>query len=204
MSVVAFPAIRQPFEVSWRLRGRTQTHTSPLDGTTQTLAMPGAYWEATLAWPALEQTEARLLEAFLAQMRGAQGRFFYGPTHAPRRATGGGSPVINGASQTGATLSISGFTGGAQAFLAGDWLSYTDTTGRARLHQATANSTANGSGVASVAIAPPIRRSGANGAAVNITVPVGVFRLSGDDGGEMRTRPLYFGAASLSIVEALV
>jgi hypothetical protein len=201
---VSFPAILSPAEVGWRLRGRTQVHISPLDGTTQTLALPGSRWEASLFWPAMRRDDTRLLEAFLAQMRGMQGRFFYGPSHAPRRATGTGSPVINGASQTGATLSISGFAANAQAFLTGDWLSYTDTTGRARLHQATANSTANGSGVASVAIAPPIRRSGANGAVVNITAPVGVFMLASDDVGEIRVRPPLLGSATLEIVEALV
>lgn len=201
---VAFPTIRLPAEVSWRLRGRTQMHTSPFDGSVQTLVLPGAAWEATLSWPALEQDDARALEAFLASMLGAAGRFFYGPPHAPRRATGSGTITINGAGQSGATLSVAGFGASAQAFLAGDWLSYEDTTGRRRLHQATGNVTANGSGVASVPIAPPIRRSGASGAAVNITSPTGVFRLASDDAGEVRTRPLYIGSVSLSIVEALV
>jgi len=204
MSILTFPSVRKPYEVSWRLRGATQMHTSPFDGSTQTLTRPGAAWEATLSWPALEQADARTMEAFLASMLGAAGRFYYGPPHAPRRATGSGSPTINGGSQSGSTLSLAGFSASAQAFLAGDWLSYTDTTGRARLHQVTANVTANGSGVASVPIAPPIRRAGNNGAAVNITAPTGVFRLADDGGGEVRTRPLYFSAVTLSIVEALV
>lgn len=201
---VSFPAILTPAEVAWRLRGRTQTHTSPLDGTTQTLAMPGARWEASLSWPAMTRDDTRALEAFLAQMRGMQGRFFYGPVHAPRRATGGGSPVINGASQSGATLSIRGFTNSSQAFRVGDWLSYTDTTGRARLHQVTADVNANGSGVAAVPIAPPIRRAGADGAAVNVAAPVGVFMLADDAGGEIRVRAPLLGSAALQIVEALV
>jgi hypothetical protein len=201
---VAFPSILSPGEVAWKLRGRTQTQTSPLDGTTQTLALPGSRWEASLFWPAMTRDDSRALEAFLAQMRGMQGRFFYGPTHAPRRATGGGTPVINGANQSGATLSIRGFTASSQAFRVGDWLSYTDTTGRTRLHQVTADVNANGSGVASVPIAPPIRRAGADGAAVNVSAPVGVFMLADDATGEIRVRPPLLGSASLQIVEALV
>jgi hypothetical protein len=200
---VAFPAIRNPSEVSWRLRARTQTHTSPFDGTVQTLALPGARWEATLTWRTLPPAEYRLLEAFLASLGGMAGRFFYGPIHAPRRATGGGSPAINGGSQTGSTLSISGFSASAQAFLAGDWLSYTDTSNRRRLHQVTANVTANGSGVASVPMAPAIRRAGANGAAVNIASPTGTFMLASDDAGEIQVRAPLLGAVSISIVEAL-
>lgn len=201
---VAFPTILAPGEVAWKLRGRTQTQTSPLDGTTQTLALPGARWEASLSWPAMTRDDSRVLEAFFALMRGMQGRFFYGPTHAPRRATGGGSPVINGANQSGATLSIRGFTNSSQAFRVGDWLSYTDSTGRVRLHQVTADVNANGSGVAAVPIAPPIRRAGADGAAVNVTAPVGVFMLADDGVGEIRVRPPLLGSASLQIVEALV
>lgn len=201
---VAFPTIRRPSSVTWRLRARTQTHTSPLDGTTQTLALPGARWEATISWESLQPADYRTLEAFLASMAGMAGRFWYGPVHAPRRATGGGSPVINGASQTGSTLSVSGWSANAQAFLAGDWLSYTDTTSRRRLHQVTANVTANGSGVASVPIAPPIRRAGANGAAVTVTDPTGVFMLASDDEGQMQVRPPLLGSVSINIVEAIV
>lgn len=201
---VAFPSIRNPSEMSWRLRARTQTHTSPLDGTVQTLAMPGARWEATLTWRTLPPDQYRQLEAFLASMSGMAGRFWYGPVHAPRRATGGGSPVINGASQTGATISMRGFSAGAQAFLAGDWFSYTDTTSRRRLHQVTANVTANGSGVASVPIAPAIRRAGVDGAAVTISAPTGVFMLASDDTGEMQVRAPMLGAVSINIVEAIV
>ena len=200
---VAFPAIRNPSEVSWRLRARTQTHTSPFDGTVQTLAMPGARWEATLTWRTLPPADYRLLEAFLASMGGMAGRFWYGPVHAPRRATGGGSPVINGASQTGATMSMRGFSANAQAFLAGDWFSYTDTGNRRRLHQVTADVTANGSGVASVPIAPAIRRAGADGAAVTIASPTGTFMLASDDAGEIQVRAPLLGAVSISIVEAL-
>lgn len=201
---VAFPSIKNPSEVTWRLRARTQTHTSPLDGTVQTLAMPGARWEATLTWGALSVADYRTLEAFISSLGGMAGRFFYGPIHGPRRATGGGTPVINGASQSGSTLSTRGWSASAQAFLVGDWLSYTDTTGRRRLHQVTANSTANGSGVASVSIAPPIRRAGADGAALTITTPTGVFMLASDDEGQMSVRPPLIGSMPLSIVEAIV
>jgi hypothetical protein len=203
MTTLTFPTIRQPSSVTWRLRSRTQTHTSPLDGTVQTLALPGARWEAALNWAAMEEADWRALAAFLARLGGQAGRFTFGPIHAPRRATGGGTPVVNGASQAGATLSVRGWSANAQAFLAGDWLSYVDTTGRARLHQVTADVTANGSGVASVPIAPAIRRSGANGAAVQVTAPVGVFRL-GDDAQDVAVRPARFAAVAFDIVEALI
>jgi hypothetical protein len=201
---VAFPVIVNPSEMSWRLRARTQTHTSPFDGTVQTLALPGARWEASVSWRTLSIADSRTLAAFISSLGGVAGRFFYGPVHAPRRATGSGSPVINGASQTGSTLSTRGWSANAQAFLVGDWLSYTDTTGRRRLHQVTANVTANSSGVASVPIAPALRRSGADGAAVTITAPTGVFMLASDEEGQLSVRAPLLGAMTLNIVEAII
>jgi hypothetical protein len=201
---VAFPTIVNPSEMSWRLRARTQTHTSPLDGTIQTLVLPGARWEASVSWRTLSLADSRTLDAFIASLGGVAGRFFYGPVHAPRRATGGGSPVINGASQTGSTLSTRGWSANAQAFLVGDWLSYSDTTGRRRLHQVTANVTANASGIASVPIAPALRRSGADGAAITISTPTGVFMLASDEEGQLSVRAPLLGAMTLNIVEAII
>lgn len=203
MTVLTFPTLtRAPGGMSWRLRALTQTHTSPLDGTTQTLALPGARWAVTADWPSLMEADRRALEAFLARLGGRAGRFTFGPLHAPRRASGTGSPVINGAGQSGAALSIRGWASGAQAFRAGDFLSYTDTSGRLRLHMATADVTASGGGVASVPIAPPIRRAGLDGAAVEVAAPVGVFMLSEDEVG-LSTRPPLLGSVTLDMVEAL-
>lgn len=203
MTILTFPSILAPSGVSWRLRALTQTQESPFDGTAQTLALPGARWEASLTWQTLRPGHARLLEAFLSSLQGRAGRFTFGPVHGPRQASGTGTPVVNGAGQTGATLSTRGWAASAQAFLAGDWLSYTDTTGRRRLHQVTANSTADGSGVASFAVAPPIRRAGADGAAVEVSAPLGVFRLASDDA-TISVRPPLLGSVTLEIVEALV
>jgi hypothetical protein len=200
---LTFPSIANPSGIAWRLRAPTQIHESPLDGTAQTLALAGARWEATLTWDWIGEGQSRLLEAFLARLAGRSGRFLYGPPHAPRQASGTGTPVVNGAGQSGSTLSIRGWSAAAQAFRAGDWLSYVDTAGRRRLHQVVEDSTANGSGVASVTIAPPIRRAGADGAAVEIAAPQGVFMLAGD-ATPITITPPFFGSASLDIVEALV
>jgi len=204
MTTLTFPTLtRGPSEVSWRLRALTQTHESPFDGTQQTLALPGARWVATITWPSLMEADRRTFEAFLASLQGRAGRFYYGPAfHGVRRATGTGTILINGASQSGSTLAVDGFGAAAQAFSIGDWLSYADTTGRRRLHQVTATTAANGSGEASVPIVPPIRRAGADNAAVEITSPTGVFMLVDDEVG-LTTRPPLIGSVTLSIVEAL-
>lgn len=205
MTILTFPTIRRPSGASYRLRGNTQTHRSPLDGTTQTLEMPGAVWELTVSWENLSGDDQRVLAAFLAQLRGAAGRFYYSPAAwQPRRATGGGTPLINGASQSGASLVTDGWSASVQVMRAGDWLSYDDTSGRRRLHMVTADVSSNGSGQTTLAITPPIRRAAADNAAVEVAAPSGVFRLPDDAAPEMSIRPPMLGSVTMTMVEALI
>jgi hypothetical protein len=205
MTILTFPTIRGPAGASYRLRGNTQTHRSPLDGTAQTLEMPGSVWELSVRWDTLHPDDARVLGAFLSQLRGAAGRFTYSPaTWQPRRATGGGTPLINGAGQSGTTLVTDGWANSVTVVRNGDWLSYVDTSGRRRLHMATQDVSSNGSGQASLIITPPIRRAGADHAAIDVVTPSGVFRLPDDQAPEMGIRPPSFGAVALTMMEALV
>jgi len=204
MPVLTFPTIRRPSEAAEKLIGLTQTHESPFDGTMQTLEMPGARWEFTVTWQTLSPDDRRELSAFLARLRGRAGRFTYGPIWSPRRATGGGVPVINGAGQSGEVLSTIGWTANAQAMRAGDWLSYVDLGGRQRLHQVVADASANPSGIAALTISPPIRRAGSNGAAVEIAAPVGAFMLPQDEAPGLNIRPPSFGQVTITMREALV
>lgn len=205
MAILNFPTIRRPSGASYRLRGNTQTHTSPFDGTVQTLEMPGAVWELTASWESLGTDDQRVLAAFLAQLRGAAGRFSYSPiAWSPRRATGGGTPLVKGAAQSGASLVTDGWSASVQVMRAGDWLSYSDTSGRVRLHMVTADVTSTAAGEATLAITPPIRRAPADNAAIEITAPAGVFRLPSDDAPEMSIRPPMLGSVTLTMVEALV
>lgn len=80
-----------------------------------------------------------------------------------------GSPVVNGAGQSGTTLNVRGLSGG-YAVQEGYWLSISNGT-RSYLHVVTAAATASG-GTMSISIAPALRFPFADGAAVNLTSPV--------------------------------
>lgn len=201
---IGLPAIRRPAEAAERLIGLTQAHESPFDGTVQTLEMPGARWELTATWPTLGPDDRRLMAAFLASLRGRAGRFLFSPAQwSPRRATGGGTPVINGDFQTGSALSTRGWTALGQAMRAGDWLSYVDTRGRRRLHLVLADASADANGVAALSISPPIRRAGADGAAVDVVAPAGVFMLPQDEAPQLNIRAPSFGQVTITMREAL-
>ena len=203
MSIVAFPTTTNPARVTWDLRANTQTHSSPFDQTTQTLALPGARWVVNLSWPTLSQDDWRTLSGFLAGLGGSAGRFTYGPSHAPRRATGTGAPAMNGSIQTGSAISVKGWEASAQAFRIGDYLSYLDSSGRSLLHIVRADSNATGLGFAAVSIAPPVRRSVADGTAIEVAAPLGVFRLA-NGASPISVRPGAFGELSIDIEETLV
>jgi hypothetical protein len=207
LTILSFPTLsRTPSGASHRLRGNTQTHRSPLDGTTQTLEMPGAVWELSVRWESLPESDWRVLGAFLANLRGRQGRFTFSPAiFAPRRGTGTGTPVITAANDTGIDLNTSGWTASApNVFLAGDWFSFTDAGGRTRLHMATADVSANAGGAATVLITPPVRLAASAGAAIQVAAPIGVFMLADDAAPEIEVRAPRLGSVTLTMVEALV
>ncbi|MBK1656842.1 phage head spike fiber domain-containing protein [Paracraurococcus ruber] len=142
MPIVAFPAaIRNPNSIRFGLAANTQSGgRSPFDGTEQTLALPGAKWAAEVRWNTLPEAQWRIMQAFLAGLRGRAGRFTWGPTHMPRKGDGGadsvGRRVLSG-SQTGGTLLVTGFDGGSFAFRAGDIFGWTGPDGRPQLRMVT-------------------------------------------------------------------
>jgi hypothetical protein len=207
MTVLVFPTLsRTPSGASFRLRGNTQTHRSPLDGTTQTLELPGAVWEVSVRWDSLQESDWRVLSSFLANLRGRSGRFLFSPAiFAPRRGTGTGTPVIFGAGDVGADLFTGGWTAfAADVFKAGDWLSYTDTGGRTRLHMATADVSAGGGGGATVQITPPVRVAGPASAPIEVVAPIGVFMLADDVSPDIEIRAPRLGGVAITMIEALV
>lgn len=207
MTIPSFPNVRAAREAEWYLMANTQTQTSPFDGTTQTVIMPGARWRGTATY-LLQMADFRTLQAFMASLGGRGGRFLYGPPQTARRATAAvpGPVQIDGAGQTGTVVNLKGFPAATLVFEAGDWLSWPDADSRPQLHQVTAPVTSDGAGLAAVPIAPPIRHSGADSAAVEITAPTGVFMLIGDDQGRATQTGDQPGRGQISfeVIEAIV
>jgi hypothetical protein len=156
---------RYPTRVDWALRSLTQVHESPLNGSVQSLELPGSRWMASIVYENVrDESDKAALRAFALQMRGRAGRVnvpvFQQITP---RGTLGGTPLVAGASQTGATLNTDGWTVGA-TLLAGDFFKV-----GGELKMSTANGTANGSGVMSVTFEPILRASPADNAALTFT-----------------------------------
>jgi hypothetical protein len=182
MTVLTFPAaIPAPNSMTLGLAANTQSGgRSPLDGTEQTLELPGARWVAELRWQALEEAHWRALSAFVARLGGRAGRFTWSPiARFPRRGTATGTPLVNGGAQTGKSLATDGW-GTGTAFLAGDLVGWLDPTGRSVMHQVVADATVS-AGAATLTLAPAIRRSPADNAGLILAAPSPVWRLARDD-----------------------
>jgi hypothetical protein len=82
-----------------------------------------------------------------------------------------GTPVVDGAGQTGINLAVRGMTAGYQA-RTGFWLTVVSTaTGQRYLHKLREPATADGDGKATFGIEPALRIPLANGATVQLAAP---------------------------------
>lgn len=82
-----------------------------------------------------------------------------------------GSPVVDGAGQSGKSLDITGLTP-AYAFKEGYWLSIEDASGQHYLHNCRSNVVADGSGDATISITPALRVPFADGATIHLAKPM--------------------------------
>lgn len=202
MTVLAWPAgVLEPSSFKPRLIANTQTGgRSPFDGTEQTLVQPGARWGCDLTWEGLQQEEWRVLAAFLWSLVGRGGRFTWA-LPIPRRGTRTGG-LVNGANQSGRTLATDGWSGSGYAVQVGDWIGWTDATGRPALHHVTADATPV-AGACSIAITPALRRPPPDNAALVLTAPPAVWMLATDELPDTDIRPGLMADISIQIQEAV-
>jgi hypothetical protein len=178
MTTIAFPTLSRaaPSSMEWKLESNTQVFSSPLDGSMYTAELPGARWAFTIAFPSLQESDAALLQAFLAKLRGQANSFTMHNWARPLpRGTGAGTPLVNNSSgspltsQIGGTLITNGWTVGS-TMKAGDYFGV-----NSELKMCVADSTADGSGNMVLTFEPPLRNSPAHAAPITVTRPTAVF-----------------------------
>lgn len=122
------------------------------------------------------------------------------PTTDARYPASLGTPLINGASQTGADIVTDGWAPSAMIFEQGDFFCYDTTAGRT-LHMVVEYTESDINGEATLSVEPPIRTSPADNAALNISTPTCVMRLKDDSVGALSVVPGYYGNVNISLVE---
>ena len=176
---LTFPSV-QVQTSSFRLVRAVASQISPFTGQEQVYRNQGEWWEGEINFRPTRRVDARLIQAFLAEMRGKFGTFLYGDPDAIAlgRMGVGGTVTVNGANQTGNSLIVDGMTTSTNNILmAGDYFQL-GTGLSARLYMATQPLNSNGSGQGTITFEPALRASPADNAAVIVTAPRGLFRLS--------------------------
>lgn len=164
--------------IRWGLQSNTLVNVSPLSGQVQTVELPGARWTCELGYSVLTEAEAAVMRSLLVRMRGQANRLllwdFANPTP---RGTQRGTPLVNGANQTGSTLNIDAVTNG-NTFLRGDMLSVQiGSPARPHLFMVVADVTA-AAGAMSLTIEPPLPSAPADNAVITWDRPAAQFVLT--------------------------
>lgn len=179
---LALPTVTGIAQITLRGVNAVAISQSPFTFKQQVIAHQGQKWEAEVTLPAQDRSTAETWIAFLMSLQGARGTFLMGdPNGATARgsaSTTAGTPVINGAGQTGQQLDIDGLPASATGYLlAGDYIQLGGGSS-ATLHKVLQDVNTNSSGEATLDLWPYVRTSPADGSAVVVSSCKGVFRLS--------------------------
>jgi hypothetical protein len=155
---------------------------SPFTFAGQAFAYPGQMWQADVTLPPMKRADAEQWVAWLVSLRGQLGTFLMGdPIGETARGVATGTPLVNGADQTGGSLVIDGATTSVTGWLkAGDYIQL-GSNGTSRLHKVLADANSNGSGGVTLDIWPHIRTAPADNAVVTVSNTVGCWRLASNE-----------------------
>lgn len=166
MATITYPATPKPQGVSWRLVMPAQTNVSDWTGRRQTIASGRGWWESQVTFPPIVgTTNVNAWRAFIAKSRG-KANDFQVPVDPTAQSSAVATPLVNGANQTGRTLSTDGWPVSSTVLQAGQFVTINN-----QLLQLTENITSNGSGVATLTFEPPVRVAPSDNAAIEFKNP---------------------------------
>lgn len=177
---LTFPSDLTFTDMQVTLRNSSAANTSPFSLEQQVYDFRGEVWEISGSLPPMNREQAEVYTSFILSLRGQVGTFLM-PIAGAKAPLGswGGTPVVDGASQTGDELDIRGLpssiTGVAKA---GDFISL-GTGADTHLHKVVFDADSDGSGNATLTIVPRLRESPSDGDSVTVSGAMGVFRLTG-------------------------
>ncbi len=149
--------------------------------TAQAQEHAGMLWHIGITLKPMKRAAAEAWIAFLLKLNGRQGTFLmYDPAGPTARGSLLGTPLVDGAAQTGQELATKGWTATQTGvLLAGDYLSL-GTGEQTRLHKVLDDVDSDGSGLATINIWPRLRESPGDSDALTFASAKGTFRLAGN------------------------
>lgn len=205
MTLPTWPNAINIAQISWWLEYNTRSFVSPLTKSVQTIETPGARWKASVKLQNLDRTEWACISAFLNNLRGMAGRFYFSPVHAavPLLDTSPPSGVtVLGGSQTGTTLITQGWPSSSTVLAVGDFFAVTTTKGT-ELKQVTETVVSTASGQASITFCPTLRNAPADGSSVVLTSPTCIMMLDDDEQNKGTFTPPVLGAYTIDMTEVI-
>jgi hypothetical protein len=165
----------------FRLETNTQRFESTLTKNVQRVLLPGARWTCTYTLPAMNRDQMANWQAFLMELEGSVNTFYgFDPDgRTPRgvAALNPGTPLVNGAGQTGSSLVIDGAPANVTGWLLpGDYITVSE-----QMVMVTAPVNTDGSGNATINFKPALRTSPTDNAPVTVQNATCLMILA-DDG----------------------
>ena len=157
-----------PDGLTLRLITKSQMFEGPLTTKVETSSVPGDRWAGTLTYTNRSGAEGNILKMAVRQIRGRAGRVQIPMFEQLETAgTALGTPVVDGADQTGNTLDTTGWTASqAKVLAAGDFFSV-----NGEVKQITADVASDGSGNATLSFVPALRTAPADSAPLTVDTP---------------------------------
>jgi len=172
-----FPA--SPAFQSLNMRSIQPTFISrTISGRRQARQIGGQYWEMTATFPPMTRAEFAPINAFVLKQRGQYESFqVVPPVLNAGLGSPAGTPLVNGADQTGRSVVTDGWNNSITIFKAGDYLKFANHD---KVYTVVTDATSNGSGQSTITIEPALITSPANDSAITYTsVPFTVALTSG-------------------------
>ncbi|WP_061960239.1 hypothetical protein [Cupriavidus pauculus] len=174
MVTLDWPADLVPSKATWGIQSNTESFTSPLNRSTQTVERPGARWKALLEFPPKQGDALARLEAFLASLGGQAGRFYLWPHHRP--GSSALAPVVAGTLLNLKVLPVATIPPNTLAFRAGDFIE-----AGGELKMVIADATSDVTGGALVQVSPPFRKQPTVGSPIRVNKPRATMMLASDE-----------------------
>ena len=146
---------------------------------TQTQEYEGRRWHLSATFPPMKRAYAEDWLAFFLKLRGRNGTFLFGdPNGSAPRGSGLGTPLVDGASQTGLELATKGWTPSSSGvLLPGDYIQL-GSAGTSRLYKVLTQADSDSAGEVTLDIWPSLREPPSDSAAITLDDAVGLFRMA--------------------------
>ena len=183
---IPIPSVPNFTTSSFYLQFNTQEFESPLSKSVQRVQLSGPRWVASFSLPSMIRDTVSEWITFFNNLRGNLNTFnAFDPEGKIPRGSAGGTPLVNGASQTGNTLITDGWPISTNGILLkGDYFSL-----NGELKQITEDANSDGSGNATLTFEPNLRNSPADDAPLTTQNATVEMILANDNAGIFTTDP---------------